>query len=403
LSAPQQLLVAGGGIGAMAAACAVARAGWQVRVFERTPVFTEVGAGLQLGPNVTRILHAWGQQDALRAVAAYPRRLVVRNAKSGAELGELPLGERALQRYGAPYVTVHRADLHALLHALAQTTGEVQIRLGQTLTHFQDDGAAVRVRTGGAGEVEGDALLGADGLLSAVRQQLLADGPPQPVGDLAYRAMLRMDALPTAWHANEVTVWMGTDLHLVHYPVRAGAALNVVAIVRHAAPRVPAAHDDDAVPSGELAHMLGNLGVICAPLRELVNAAAPASLNAQTWRRWVLAARAPVGSAPEMARGRVALLGDAAHPMRPYMAQGAGMAIEDAAELAQSLAMTAVDVPTRLRRYAQARWQRVARVQARSMRNGEIFHARGLVRMGRDASIRLLGERVLDVPWLYSR
>jgi salicylate hydroxylase len=116
----------------------------------------------------------------LRAVAAYPRRLVVRNAESGAELGELPLGERALQRYGAPYVTVHRADLHALLLALAQATGEVQIRLGQTLTRFQDDGAAVCVRTGGGSEVEGDALLGADGLLSAVRQQLLGDGPPSP-------------------------------------------------------------------------------------------------------------------------------------------------------------------------------------------------------------------------------
>ena len=403
MSAPLQLLVAGGGIGAMAAACAVARAGWQVRVFERTPVFAEVGAGLQLGPNVTRILQAWGLDDALRAVAAYPQRLVVRSAASGAELGVLPLGERALQRYRAPYVTVHRADLHALLLAAAQATGKVQIHLGQTLTHFEDQDAAVRLRTGTGGAVAGDALLGADGLLSAVRQQLLGDGPPQPVGDLAYRALLRMDALPPNWHANEVTVWMGTDLHLVHYPVRAGAALNVVAIVRRAAARVPAARDDDEVPSGELARALGALGVICAPLRELVEAAASASLNPQTWRRWVLAARSPVSSAPEMARGRVALLGDAAHPMRPYMAQGAGMAIEDAAELAQSLAMTAVDVPTRLRRYAQARWQRVARVQARSLRNGEIFHARGLVRLGRDASIRLLGERVLDVPWLYSR
>ena len=370
MTAPQQLLVAGGGIGAMAAACAVARAGWQVRVFERTPQFAEVGAGLQLGPNVTRILHAWGLQDALHAVAAVPERLVVRNAASGAELGVLPLGARALQRYGAPYVTVHRADLHALLLAAAQATGAVQIRLDQTLTRFQDQGAAVRLHTSAGGEVEGDALLGADGLLSTVRQHLLGDGPPQPVGDLAYRAMLRMDALPAAWHAKVVTVWMGTDLHLVHYPVRAGAALNVVAIVRHAAPSAPAARDDEGVHSSELVRVLGALGSICAPLRELVEAAPAASLNPQTWRRWVLAARPPVGGA---------------------------------AELAQSLAMDAVDVPTRLRHYAQARWQRVARVQARSMRNGEIFHARGLVRVGRDASIRLLGERLLDVPWLYSR
>jgi len=142
---------------------------------------------------------------------------------------------------------------------------------------------------------------------------------------------------------------------------------------------------------------------VCTPLRELIAAAPAASLNAAPWRRWVLAARPPVHGAAHMARGAVALLGDAAHPMRPYLAQGAGMAIEDAHELAHALAMDAVPVPTRLQRYALARWQRVARVQARSMRNGQIFHAQGLLRVGRDASMRLLGERLLDVPWLYSR
>ena len=143
-------------------------------------------------------------------------------------------------------------------------------------------------------------------------------------------------------------------------------------------------------------------GAVCAPLRDLLAAAPGDSVNDDAWRLWALADRQPVQSADQIARGRVALLGDAAHPMRPYLAQGAGMAIEDANELAHALAMDAVDVPTRLLRYAQARWQRVARVQARSIRNGEIYHATGLMRVGRDASIRLLGRRLLDVPWLYS-
>ncbi len=398
MSAPQQLLIAGGGIGALAAACAVARAGWQVRVYERAPEFAEVGAGLQLGPNVTRILHAWGLADGLRAIAAFPARLVVRCAVTGAELGALALGERAQARYGAPYATVHRADLHALLLHASQTVDGVHINRGQTVLGFKDLGSAVRIHTGAMPEIEGDALLGADGLLSRVRQQLLGDGPPQPVGDVAYRAMARMAALPAAWRANQVTAWLGPRLHLVQYPVRRGEALNVVAIVRGGAR--PGHADDSAAAVAELEH--GFHGV-CTPLRELIAAAPQASLNESPWRRWVLAARPPVHGAAHMARGAVALLGDAAHPMRPYLAQGAGMAIEDAAELAHALAMDAVPVPTRLQRYALARWQRVARVQARSMRNGQIFHAQGLLRLGRDASMRLLGERLLDVPWLYAR
>ncbi|HMN20725.1 MAG TPA: FAD-dependent monooxygenase [Ottowia sp.] len=397
MSATQQLLVAGGGIAAMAAACAVARAGWEVRVYERAPVFAEVGAGLQLGPNVTRVLRAWGLDEDLRAVAAYPERLVVRSAPSGAELGVLPLASRAEHRYGAPYASIHRADLHALLVRGCERTGRVQLNLGQTLTGFREQGDAVRVQLGRQ-EVEGDALLGADGLLSSVRAQLLGDGPPEPVGDLAYRGMLDMARLPASLRANQVTVWLGPALHVVQYPVRGGAALNVVAIVRG---RAPAQGGDLDVPARAQAELERALQGLCAPLHELIAAAPAASLNDQPWRRWVLAARPPVSGADQMARGLVALAGDAAHPMRPYMAQGAGMAIEDAAELGHALAMDAVEVRTRLRRYALARWQRCARVQERSRRNGEVFHARGLVRVGRDASIRLFGERLLDVPWLY--
>ncbi len=398
MSATQQLLIAGGGIAAMAAAWAVARAGWEVRVYERTPVFAEVGAGLQLGPNATRILHAWGLADDLRAVAAYPERLQVRSAVSGAELGLLTLGGRAEARYGAPYVTIHRADLHALLARACALSGRVQVNLGQTLSGFRDQGLAVQARVG-PNVIEGDALLGADGLLSTVRAQLLGDGPPQAIGDLAYRGAFDMGQLPPALRANQVTIWLGPGLHVVHYPVRRGEALNVVAILRG---HLPARGDDLDEPTRAQAELERALARSCTPLRDLVAGAAQAGLNDRPWRRWVLAARPPVVGAGQMARGLVALAGDAAHPMRPYMAQGAGMAIEDAAELAHALAMDPIiDVPTRLKRYALARWQRCARVQERSRRNGEVFHARGLVRVGRDASIRLLGERLLDVPWLY--
>ena len=396
MSRSQQLLIAGGGIGAMAAATAMARIGWDVRLFERAEAFGEVGAGLQLGPNVTHILHAWGLEQELAAVAAFPDHLQVRCASSGAELGMLGLGTRTRSRYGAPYATVHRADLHALLWRAASAHAQVHIRTGQTVLGFEDDGQVVRIRTDDQ-LVEGDALLGADGLLSAVRQQLMGDGPPRMVGDLAYRSMLRADGLPAHLRCNQVTAWLGPNLHVVQYPVRGGRAMNVVALIRGPAPADP--HGWDHSANTALLHraLIG----CCHPLRDLIASADELSLNEHPWRMWVLADRPPVTAAHQMARGLVGLLGDAAHPMRPYMAQGAGMAVEDAFELAHALGMTAIDLRTRLQRYALARWQRVGRVQARSERNGRIFHARGLMRLGRNASMRLLGERLLDVPWLY--
>ena len=394
----QQLLIAGGGIGGLAAALAVARVGWDVRLYERAPEFSEVGAGVQLGPNVTRILRAWGLEDALAAVAAFPARLRVRSAQSGAELGVLALGAQALERYGAPYATIHRADLHALLQQAAAGEPRVQLNLDHELTDFTDNGRVVTLETAGGHPVEGDALLGADGVWSRVRQQLLDDGPPRASGHLAYRTMLRQSALPQALRTLDVTAWLGPRLHVVQYPVRGGDWMNLVAIVHGDPPARPQDWDHHA----NAADLQRALGSTSAALRDVIAAVPEATVNPHAWRLWALADRPPVAGPEQMARGLVALLGDAAHPMRPYLAQGAGMAIEDAAELARSLAMDAIDLPTRLKRYALARWQRVARVQARSIRNGQIFHSTGLVRFGRDASIKLLGERILDVPWLYA-
>ncbi len=395
----KQILVAGGGIGGLAAAIGGARAGWEVRLYERAPAFTEVGAGVQLGPNVVRHLQAWGLQSALQEVASFPDRLAVRCAQGGGELASLGLGSAVVQRYGAAYATIHRADLHGLLRDGAAALADVGWRLGHAVAGYHEDGAAVGLRlvrqTDGAQvEVEGDALVGADGLHSRVRAQLLAEGATRSRGHLAYRALVSQSALPPSLRSQQVTVWLGPRLHVVHYPVRRGELLNIVAIRYGQAPSDLDAWDHGA----NAAELEAALARTCTRLQELIRAVPQLGSG---WRLWPLRDRAPVAGPQEMAAGLVALLGDAAHPMHPYLAQGAGMAIEDAAELQRALSMHDLEVPLRLRRYALNRWQRNARVQARAARNGVIFHARGPLRWGRDAALRLLGGRLLDVPWLY--
>ena len=390
----KQVLVAGGGIGGLAAALGASRAGWDVRLYERAAAFSEVGAGVQIGPNVVRRLQAWGLQQRLQAVAAFPTQLQVRCALSGRELAVLPLGAQAVQRYGAAYATIHRADLQALLLTAVQESAEVQLNLGLSIDGYTQGDGVVLVRTSAGKEVEGDALIGADGLWSRTRTQLLADGPPRVTGHLAYRALARQGALPKRLRTAQITVWLGPRLHAVQYPVRGGALQNLVVIVQGQPPEDLQNWDHSANASGLAQALAGT----CAALQDVVRAAPGAG---QGWRLWPLSDRPPLRSAAQMAQGLVALLGDAAHPMRPYLAQGAGMAIEDAAQLQHAMAMHDLEVPLRLRRYALNRWERNARVQARSQRNGRTFHATGLVRWGRDLSLRLLGARLLDLPWLY--
>ncbi|AVO51148.1 FAD-dependent oxidoreductase [Melaminivora suipulveris] len=399
----KQILIAGGGIGGLAAALAGAQAGWEARLYERAPAFTEVGAGVQLGPNVVRCLQAWGLHAPLQAVAAFPERIAVHSARSGAELASMRLGADIVARYGAAYAAIHRADLQALLLEAAQQHPHIHLNLDHSVHGWRQEGGVVTLSLArsasesgelAAFEVEGDALIGADGLRSRVRAQLLGEAPARASGHLAYRAVVRQQALPAALRSTQVTAWLGPRLHVVHYPVRRGELLNVIAIRHGQAPLDLDGWDHGA----NAAELEAALAQTCAPLQDLIRAVPQAGSG---WRLWPLLDRDPVAGAHEMAQGLVALLGDAAHPMRPYLAQGAGMAIEDAAQLQQALAMHDLEVPLRLRRYALNRWQRNARVQERARRNGVIFHARGPVRWGRDAAMRLLGARLLDVPWLY--
>lgn len=405
----KQALIAGGGIGGMAAALACCRVGWEVRLFERASVFSEVGAGVQLGANVTRLLHDWGLQAALAQAAAFPERLQVRDAGTGRELGALRLGKHTLDLYGAPYATVHRADLHGLLYAAVLREAGVALNLNQSLAHFNQNADTVAVRAAPSPgndkavppEIEGEVLIGADGLWSPVRQWLLGDGPPRVSGHLAYRALLPQGSLPAALRSKQITVWLGPRLHVVQYPVRGGDWLNIVAIAQTRLPGPVQNLTPDRLDhwdhSGNAAELQALLVDTCSALQNLVHAI-------PQWRLWLLCDRPPMRGPHQHARGRVALLGDAAHPMRPYLAQGAGMAIEDAAELGRALQLArdpTIDVPAALGHYALNRWQRNARVQARAERNGRIFHATGPMRWARNAAMRVLGERLLDMPWLY--
>jgi salicylate hydroxylase len=385
----KQVVIVGGGIGGLAAAVACAQRGVPVQLLERAAQLSEVGAGIQIGPNVTRILKAWGLGAALAQVAAFPEQLQARDAQTGQVLGTLTLGARAQARYGAPYATIHRADLQGLLHRAAQSAG-VDLLLGQTVQGWKDSEAALQVNTAEGLSLQASALIGADGVWSAVRQQLQGDAPARFTGHVAYRALVAQTDLPMHLRSDQVTVWMGPRLHVVHYPVRSGQWLNLVAIVHGEKPEQAEAWDS----AGHTQLLMQAMGAVGRDLHERL-----ASVSA--WRQWALHERAPLSASRQMAQGRVALLGDAAHPMRPYLAQGAGMAIEDAQVLAQCLSAGSVSVPDQLQAYAEQRWARNARVQARAIRNGHIFHAQGAVALGRNLSMRLLGERIMDVPWLY--
>jgi salicylate hydroxylase len=374
----------------MAAALALARGGAQVQLLEQSAVFSEVGAGIQLGPNVTRVLHAWGLSEGLHAAAAFPAQLEVRNALDAAVLAVLPLGQTMVRQYGAPYATIARTDMHSLLLNAVRSMDSVQLQLACRITDIAETKDAVEVTTSLDQTYSTPLLVGADGLWSKVRKTVVSDGGPRTTGHLAFRAMVLQSDLPERLRSQVVTAWMGPDFHVVQYPVRGGQWLNVVAVV-HGHVYGDPQHWDHSANASELRSRLAQAGT---PLQDLVRAI-------PNWRLWALSDRPPMRSAAEQARGRVALLGDAAHPMRPYLAQGAGMAIEDAAELAHALQGEVDDVPAALQRYAQARWKRNARVQARAIRNGEVFHMQGFMQFSRDLSLKLLGPRIMALPWLY--
>ena len=390
------MIIVGGGIGGLAAALACGQAGARPQVLERAATFSEVGAGIQMGPNVTRTLHAWDLAEDLKEIGFTPHRLEAKDTQTGQVIGSLRLGQRSLDTYGAPYVTVHRADLHRVLLQKIIGSGLAELRLDSEVQAVQQnaDGIQISGTNLPASLTEfskSAAMVGADGLWSKMRQFVVPPTAPRVTGLLAYRALIPMQSVPEKLRLQDVNVWVGPRVHAVLYPVKCGEYLNLVVVVQGP----PPASLDGWDHAGNKQDLEAAMGPIHADLRNML-AAVPA------WRLWPLCDRPPIKGPHEMAKGRIALLGDAAHPMRPFLAQGAGMAIEDAAELARSWARVDLSVPERLQIYAQARWARNAQVQQRSIRNGQIFHLQGPLQWGRNVAMKFLGESLMDVPWLYS-
>ncbi len=391
MSAPaRSIAVVGAGVAGLATALACARAGHRVQVFEQVREFAPVGAGIQLGPNATRVLHDLGLESAVRAVAAFPAELQVRSGIDARLLGVLPLGEQAQTRYGAPYATLARADLHHILLTALEAHTQASLYLASHIDSAQQDSGAVQFRTADGMVRRVECMAAADGLWSKLRSQVLYDTPPDATGHIAYRALVPQADLPEDLRSAVVTAWLGPNFHAVTYPVRGGAWLNAVVVVHG----VGEGESDNWSQPAEPEAVAARLDGAALALRDLVQAMG-------AWQSWTMFDRPPLRSAALMGAARIALVGDAAHPMRPYLAQGAGMALEDSWCLARELSRPGFSVDQAVQAYANARWQRNARVQKRAARNGVWFHSTGLRAGIRDLGMRALGVRVLDMPWLY--
>jgi salicylate hydroxylase len=385
MTAPRTIIIAGAGIGGLMAALTLAAKGFRVTVLEKAERLDEVGAGLQLSPNASRILIAHGIAERLGAHAITPRTVTIMTARSGGEVMQLPLNASA--RPDAPYWLIHRADLQAALLAEVHSRPEIELRLGSPVDTIETtaDGIRIGARTAGA-------LIGADGAWSAVRGKYFPDRQPQFSGLIAWRGSCDIDALPIDLQPSGVQLWMGPRGHLVVYPMSAGQRVNMVAIVpgEPLAPgwNAPGARDDINLHFSQ-AHWPANARTMIAAI--------------DNWGRWPLYTM-PDGGAWHS--GRVALLGDAAHAMVPFAAQGAGMAIEDAAILAECLSTTTDDgeISAALARYAALREPRVTRVQRMARQQGQIYHLQGPMAFARDTVMRLLGPKRLQArqDWIYN-
>jgi 2-polyprenyl-6-methoxyphenol hydroxylase-like FAD-dependent oxidoreductase len=380
------IAIAGGGIGGLAAAIALARAGRPAVVFEQADGFGEVGAGVQIGPNGVCALHALGAWEALRSRAVEPRRIVVRDGLSGVTLNEIALGPAFAERYGAPYRVAHRGDVLAALLATARGQPKIELRPGAAVTGFDagDGGVTVHLEPGGAFEAE--ALVGADGLQSAVRTRLLGASPPDFAGHVLYRALVPIDAVPDGTETDCVALWLYPGGHAVHYPVSGGACMNIVVAGEGSG------NGGWGVP-GAAADVLACLPEAVPALTGLLQAPVE-------WRQWPAADRAPAGRWGE---GPVTLLGDAAHPALPYLAQGAVMALEDAVVLGHCIAFEP-SLAQAFRAYERIRRPRVARLARLSRRQGRIYHLSGPLRLARNAVMSAMppGLFLGQLDWLYS-
>lgn len=393
MSAP--IVIAGAGIGGLSAALSLARAGKRVTVLERTAKIEEVGAGLQIAPNAGRALADLGLEEALTAIALEPEALNIRRGRDGAILARIDFPE-VNARWGAPFRVCHRADLQQILLHAARAHEAIEIRVSARVGDFsaRDGGVRLRVHTPeGVEETAAAGLVGADGQRSAVRGHLLPTERDAPFysGLTAWRALVPRDSAPAALRARESNVWMLPGAHVVHYPLRDGSIINVVVIVTE-----PPRHVEGAA----VLSLTGpELARVFAPMRPAADLSGLIEAGA-SWRHWPLFARPPL---KRWSHGLVTLLGDAAHPMLPFLAQGAAQAIEDAEALGRAFLQFGVTPDSAFAAYEKARIARASKIVVRSRRQGDHLHLGGPAAMARDLVIRTLGGRgvLARNAWLY--
>ena len=382
-----QLIVAGGGIGGLAAAFVLAKAGHAVTVLEQSAAFGEIGAGIQLGPNIFKMFDYLGLADSINRAAFFPPGLGMNDVRTGEKVVRVPLGDAARATYGWPYGVIYRADLHQVFRDACQALPNVVLRTASKVESFQQDDSGVRVHIAGGEEVQGDALIGADGLWSRIREAVVGDGKPRVSGHIAYRAVLKREDVPAHLWSDDVLLWGGERTHLVHYPLRRGELFNLVAVFHSNK------YDEGWNTFGDTAELNERFAHAVPQVRELLD-------KIETWKMWVLCDREPVKNWTDR---RVTLLGDAAHPMLQYLAQGAGQAIEDAVVLGEALRFTDGDVAQAFQKYQQARYLRTGRVQLTARFYGDIYHAAGVQRELRNQMFQSGKESAgfAGLKWMY--
>ena len=383
-----QIVIVGAGIGGLSAALALAQSGMRSLVLEAAPQLGEIGAGIQLGPNAFHVLDQLGVGEALLSGAVYVDSFRLMDSATGMQINRFSFGAEFRRRFGNPYVVVHRADLHRSLLDACVSSGLIDIRTGVKVESFEQDAGTVRAVTADGQRFEGDALIGADGLHSAVRAQIVRDGLPRVSGHTTYRSVVDVGAMPEEFRWNSMTVWVGPKTHIVHYPLKDAKVFNLVATAHDEADRalagVPVTDEEVAA---KFAHLVPDA-------RRIISCG-------QGWKKWVLCDRDPVENWND---GRVTLLGDAAHPTLQYLAQGACMAMEDGMCLANALRSFGPDVPEAFEAYRRQRLVRTARIQLGSRLVGDhIFHPSGVHALTRNATLEAMGDQnFMDAfAWLY--
>lgn len=382
------ILIAGGGIGGLAAAIGLAQKGLKSIVLERAPQLGEIGAGIQLGPNAFHAFDYLGVGDTARAMAVYVDNLRLMDAMDGTEITRIPLDDAFRARFKNPYAVIHRGDLHGVFLTACREHPLVDLRTSSEVKDYEQDGNSVTAILADGARVDGRLLIGADGLWSSVRKRVVGDGNPRVSGHTTYRSVIPTADMPEDLRWNAATLWAGPKCHIVHYPLKGGDQFNLVVTYHNDATSPEAGV---SVTHEEVAKGFEHVAPVA---RQIID-------RGQNWKRWVLCDRDPVQNWVD---GRVALLGDAAHPMLQYFAQGACMALEDAVALTHHLSTRPGEPEAALQSYQELRRLRTARVQLQSREIGQhVYHPAGAHAELRNAIMRAKapGDWYDIVEWLY--